>query len=466
MSQRCGGVLAWLTAALMVTAAVGVGVPPAPGVSLTATTALIMGGTLHPLIGEPDSFVDDYLADSLDLFIAPTGAVRGGSDDPGQYRTVALWTPEEFWPLFGSRSFDASVAAGAANLSICLSGGASCVAAGDWGAGGGGPVVVFGYSQSARVATVVHRTLEPGSVDLSFVLAGNPNRPNGGILQRFNGIALSLLGVTFDGASPTTGFPTADISRQYDGWSDFPARPLNLLATVNALLGIHYLHSDYSVGVDDTMIQSVSGDTTYYLVPAPRLPLLMPLELFGVPSPIITALDAPLRVIVEWAYDRADPGAPTTASTHPRTDLPTALGNLVSAIPTGIDDGLAEAGWGRPLGTVAAGPFGVGGPAGVVQPLPRPATPARASAVSSAPGGEHWLGAQDTGGDGSGDRGGFGGRRDRQPRGSARLVPDDPQTGLRAAERGVPDRVDDFVRRHRGHLGGGDQPAAGRRPAR
>lgn len=360
MSQWRGGPSAWLAAALVALAA-ATGPPVADlGVRLTATTALIMGGTLHPLLGEPDAFVNGYLADSLDRYIAPTGAARGDSGAPDGYQTLALATPEQFWPIFGDLSFDESVSAGAANLTAALGDAA-------------GSVVVFGYSQSARIATVVQRTVVGGS-ELSFVLVANPNRPNGGILQRFAGLVVPVLGVTFDGATPTDRFPTADISQQYDGWSDFPARPLNLLADLNALAGIALLHSHYDMAVDDTMIQTVTGNTTYYLIPTPRLPILMALEYLGVPSPILTALDAPLRVIIEWAYDRSDPGEATLARTTGQTDLVTAASNLAAAIPTGLDDGLAEAGMGRPFGTVAAGPFGVGGP----PVTPRPGTPVSA----------------------------------------------------------------------------------------
>ena len=430
----------WFAAALVAAAAVTGST--APEVQLTATTALIMGGTFHPLLGEPSAFVDGYLAGSLNNYIVPTGPVRG---DSGEYQTVGVYTPEQFWP-FGALSFDASVAAGVANLTACLAAAASCSVADGAAPGAGDPVVVFGYSQSARIATVVQRMLNGiAPQDLSFVLAANPNRPNGGILERFRGLQIPILGVTFDGATPTGAFPTADISQQYDGWSDFPARPLNLLADLNALAGIAFLHSHYTMPVDDTMIQAVAGDTTYYLIPTPRLPILTALQYLGVPSPILTALDAPLRVIIEWAYDRADPGLPTPASIFGRVDPLTALGNLAAAIPTGLDDGLAEAGFGRPFGTVAAGPFGVGG------------APAR------------WVGsadAQDPARGGTGDAGGVGGRQHCQSGRCAGLVHHDPQAALRPAQRGVPDRVDDVVRRHRGDLGGGGQPAAGRRPAR
>ena len=123
---------------------------------------------------------------------------------------------------------------------------------------------MFAYSQSARVASIEKAALiaeynqeDPATYHhVSFVLIANPNRPNGGILERFNGLHIPILNVTFDGATTTASpivdgsylYPTADISRQYDGWSDFPAYPLNLLADVNALAGIQYLHPDYFVG--------------------------------------------------------------------------------------------------------------------------------------------------------------------------------------------------------------------------
>ncbi|WP_142391387.1 PE-PPE domain-containing protein [Mycobacterium sp. ENV421] len=362
-------------------------------VQLAATTALIMGGTGHPLVGDSPGFVEQYTRGALDLFIAPTGAVRADSSDPGTYHRVAVGTPEQFWPLVGASRFDASVTAGADNLGNCLQGRTSC-AAGHFGPDSpASEYVVFGYSQSARIATIVKRDLIAQYRDsigttpaVSFVVVSNPNRPNGGFLERFAGLYIPILGVTFDGATPTdscdaggTGcrFLTADIAQQYDGWADFPLRPLNLLADLNALAGIVYLHENYTVSVTGAINQGTTGDTTYYLLPTKRLPLLMPLAQLGVPGPILDVLDAPLRVIVEWAYDRtSNPGEPTRATLANPTNPATMVRDLLAAIPVGLDDGLQEAGLGRPLGTTPAGPFGVGGatlPAGSPPSSPAPA---------------------------------------------------------------------------------------------
>jgi hypothetical protein len=65
---------------------------------------------------------------------------------------------------------------------------------------------VFGYSQSSTVATyeknyrIAHRSI---GTTVSFVLTSNPNRPNGGILERFVCLYIPIIGVTFNGATPT-----------------------------------------------------------------------------------------------------------------------------------------------------------------------------------------------------------------------------------------------------------------------
>ncbi|BBY19761.1 hypothetical protein MLIT_53530 [Mycolicibacterium litorale] len=372
---------------------------------LAAATVLAMGGTQHPLIdaqgdyADDPAFVSDYLDDAVRVYVAPSGV--GGSTDPDDYQAVAVHTPEEFGPIFGTMTFDDSVDAGVANLDNCIQG-PSCVARAESGEpvmNPAPPFVVYGYSQSAVIATLEKRRLieqygdSDTAPDVSFVLLANPNRPNGGVMQRFEGLYIPMLDVTFNGSTPTDSqFTTIDVARQYDGWADFPAYPLNIVATANALLGIYYLHGDYwSEGVGTPLTQGTVGDTTYYMIPTERLPLLMPLEQLGVPSPILTALDAPLRVIVEFGYDR-DPdhvGTPTRAGLIPIINPITGVTNLVIAIPTGLDDAAAEAAGDtdfRPLGTTpVTSPYGVGGEElGAPLPAPEPAPTARTAPKDAA----------------------------------------------------------------------------------
>lgn len=367
--------LALVISAVFSVLAIGWSMTLSAAVQLLAVTVLAMGGTQHPLVdaqgGWADSpqFVTAYTNDAIRLYVAPSG-----TGDPADYNAVAVYTPEEFGPVFGTKTFDDSVTDGVGNLDKCVRSSDQCVARTVSGEPvAGDPIVIYGYSQSAVIATLEKRELikeygSAGGPDVSFVLIANPNRPNGGILERFEGLYIPLLDVTFNGATPTnSSFTTVDIARQYDGWADFPAYPLNMVATVNALLGIYYLHGDYSSGVGTPLEQGAAGDTTYYMIPTKRLPLLMPLEQLGVPSPILTALDAPLRVIVEWGYDRNPDhvGTPTKAGLIPVVNPITGLTNLVIAIPTGLDDGLAEAATDpnfRPLGTKPVkSPYGVGG---------------------------------------------------------------------------------------------------------
>ena len=324
-------------------------------VALTAT-ALIMGGTGHPLSTPQDSpeFVNSYTNDVNNDYIVLTGYCGADSCTP-----TAVSTPEQFMPVSGTMPFDQSVGQGVTSLGRAIDGQQE-----------GESIVVFGYSQSARIASIEKGNLAAAgsTLPLSFVLIGNPNRPNGGILQRFEGLEIPILGVTFDGATPTnTDFKTVDVTRQYDGWSDFPNNPLNPFATANAIAGIQYLHGDYqSVGLGNALYQGSYGDTDYYMIPSRRLPLLIPLEQAGVPSPIVTVLDAPARVLVEAGYDRTiSPGQPTTASIMYFPDPVKTGVNFVVAIPTGLDDGAQEVANVRPFGTPPIdqrSPYGVGGP--------------------------------------------------------------------------------------------------------
>lgn len=242
--------------------------------------------------------------------------------------------------------------------------------------------VIFGYSQGAEVVSVYKRAFNAqyanpaqGTVTPTptYVVIGNPNRPNGGFSSR-----LSLLGLPPIGGSPGDAIPTPtetagavpgqittyDFAHQYDFFADFPNRPLNPVALANAALGAILSHATYQdVSPSDAILQDKFGDTAYYLIPVPVLPLLQPLAALGVPRPIIAALDAPLRVLVEAGYDRTiSPGQPSTAQFLPVANpIQTAI-NFVVAIPTGLDDAFQSIGGGRPFGTTPAGPYGVGGP--------------------------------------------------------------------------------------------------------
>ena len=285
-------------------------------------TALIMGGTGNP---QPDPA---YVASVDNLFIAPKF--------PG-YTAQGLFTPEQYSP-FTSFSlhppyFTTSVGDGLKNLNNAIM---AQYAAGK-------NTLVFGYSQSAGIATLEMRYLEtlpagqkPDLSQLSFQLIGNPNRPDGGFYERFDNAFspfLQALGFQTAGATPTNAYPTTDYALQYDGIADFPQYPLNLLADANAFAGMIFVHPTYSdltpAQVASGVAQPVSpGDslTTYILIPTQNLPLLDPLRAIPVVgNPLADLLQPDLRVLVDLGYDRSA-----------FQDVPTHAGLFASHVNWGI----------------------------------------------------------------------------------------------------------------------------------
>lgn len=145
-------------AALVDTAATG-----ASELGSGGRTALILGSTGTP---RPPF---DYMQQVYDRYIAPHYL---------GYAFSGLYTPAQFQPWTGipSLTYDQSVAEGAGYLHTAIM---QQVAAGN-------DVVVLGFSQGASVATLEMRHLAslpagvaPSPDQLSFVLLGNPNNPNG-----------------------------------------------------------------------------------------------------------------------------------------------------------------------------------------------------------------------------------------------------------------------------------------------
>jgi len=279
---------------------------------LSEQVALVMSGTFEPVV------TPTRIAQVMENMVNP--ALGGG------YIGEEMTTPEEFWPVSGlfDLTFNNSIGRGAelldARVQEKLQSSPQT------------PLAVFGYSQSAIIAAVEKRTLatEYASSDLvapvSFVLMGNPYRPNGGFLSRIPLLARVLTSSSRMTSTPTdTPFPTVDIARQYDVWSDFPTYPLNLLADINSLFGgINHWYLPESVNpllkglVPTVSIDPASpdylptttvasyGDTTYYFVPSKNLPMFYPLRWIGL-GPVVDVFEPLVRVFVELGYDRSLP---------------------------------------------------------------------------------------------------------------------------------------------------------------
>lgn len=345
------------------------------------TTALIMGGTGQPLTiaknGLP--FIESYLSEAVNNYISPASTATPSTGIPqGPYNSIGLITPEQFYPN-GALTFDQSVAQGVTDLDNCITAANCEYDVGDSAPTVGDSFVAFGYSQSATIATLEKRKLAAeypngGGPDVYFVLTANGNRPNGGYLARGPvGVTipkgLSNGGVTFSGPTPTdTQYDTVDVAIQYDNWADSPVNPLNLLAVINAQMGGQQLHFHYIDGnnLDQPGVidQGQYGDTHYYLISTPILPILRPVQDIPVVGNVLAdALDAPLRVLVEAGYDRTvSPGQYVPWNPLYTPNPVTLAVNLAVSIPTGWDNAVQDIAGIRPFGTVRPGPYGVGGP--------------------------------------------------------------------------------------------------------
>ena len=210
--------------------------------------------------------------------------------------------------------------------------------------------VIFGNSQGAVVLSR-YKAAHPEGTGNTFVLVENPSRPNGGILERFAGLYIPGLDISLSGATPDNGDTTVDVARQYDGWADFPTYPLNLLATANAIAGMILVHGQTQTELTAAQIEAakaggnayyqVHGDTTYYLVRTPLVPLLMPLKGI-VPDPILGAIDPVLRTFIEMGYNRTDYSKPIKAQLLPGIPLLPSLPSLPS-LPVAAQKAVAPA---------------------------------------------------------------------------------------------------------------------------
>ena len=239
---------------------------------------------------------------------------------------AGLFTPEGLYPITGVKSLplEPSVLQGVAILDDTVR---SDIDAGT-------PVGVFGWSQSAIVASRWMEQLDPAGtpsdIGLRFVLAGNEMNPNGGLLSRFEDLTLPSLGIPFYGATPDNDFPTTMYTAEYDGFADFPRYPLNILSGLNAFLGIALVHIHYSDFTEEQVTPVEDGGqairlategptlTTYYMIPTAELPLVAPLRLLPViGDPLADLLQPILRPIVNLGYGDPDYGWSTApANVH------------------------------------------------------------------------------------------------------------------------------------------------------
>jgi hypothetical protein len=229
----------------------------------------------------------------------------------------------------------------------------------------GNKVTVWAYSEGTMDSISAIRTLiaqgSPNVNQLSFVLAGDGNNPDGGIFERFTGTYIPFLDILFSGSMPANNpYPTVIYSNQYDAIADFPKYPTNVLADLNAWMGTLELDGTHDYFVNPNQVSSAiqlptspgyAGNTTYYMTLTQNLPLVQPLRSLGtVGNAVADLLQPDLRVLVDMGYSDWGVGGdyaniPTPGQLFAIPNLPVVVPDLINGAvqgvhATGVDLGL------------------------------------------------------------------------------------------------------------------------------
>ena len=200
-----------------------------------------------------------------------------------------------------------------------------------------GDKIAYGFSGGARVVSKWlednAETTEVSPDELSVVLLGNGGRKYGGINGWWGGYGDSLM-------TPTdTQFSVLDVASEYDPIADFPDNPFNLLALANALAafdGVHMKYSDVDLDAAGNYVWT-EGNTTYVFIPTSQLPLLQGLRTLGLDA-LADQLEAPLREIIDKAYDREYLDDAEVIGESEEGDSESTVQPVAAAIPTGAGE--------------------------------------------------------------------------------------------------------------------------------
>jgi PE-PPE domain len=379
-----GRKLRWLGLGLVATAGAGVFglsamLNPTVAYADDSDIGLAIGGSGLPIPGP------EYVEAANELYLDNgPGGVPNFPDltfyqaTPSNPFGNGLFTPEGLYPLTGVHTLQLNYPAGTdgfpsestsvgQGMAILESTIAADTAAGDTS-------TVFGYSQSATIASYVMQQLDPSGTPqpdsgLQFLLIGDPSNPNGGLLERFAGfettsgqtvsdpLNLPSLGISFDSTTPADDYVTNIYSLEYDGFTDFPRYPIDFLSDLNAFLGIEEIHGTYlNGGVDGSgptaeqianaiLLPGSAADgtadslTNYYMIDetAPLVSLL--------PTPLQELLGPDLTYLINLGYGDGSLGYSVTADSPANVDTPfglfpdVSLSTVLSTLATDTEQG-------------------------------------------------------------------------------------------------------------------------------
>jgi hypothetical protein len=228
---------------------------------------LVLGGSGVPIPGS------GYVESAALHYLFPTygNGIDFYQSTPSNPFGEGLFTPEGLYPLTGVHTLPFNYPSGADGFpsdSTSVGQGDTILANTiESEIANGNTATVFGYSQSSVISGIVMQQLTDAGIpkaDVNFLLVADETAPNGGLLSRFDGFTttagdvhslplnLPSLGISFDGATPSSEYATQIYTIEYDGFADFPKYPLNFLSDLNAFLGIETLHGTYLNGGNGT----------------------------------------------------------------------------------------------------------------------------------------------------------------------------------------------------------------------
>lgn len=205
------------------------------------------------------------------------------------------------FPFQGATALNESVAEGLANLIAAL----EAAPAGD-------RLVLIGVSQGDIVLSLLEQAMVAADTarDVLFVRMAGPSGDTG-VMGRNWGFKLP--GLSFITRPEESPFDQVVLNHEYDGLGHWPVDQLNVLAVLNAVMGMLTFHNPNSYAVDlsafpesdiTTTVNSLGATTTTYLIPATGLlPLLRPLQALGVNAGLLDDWQRVLKPIIDSAYE-------------------------------------------------------------------------------------------------------------------------------------------------------------------
>lgn len=167
-------------------------------------------------------------------------------------------------------------------------------------------ITIGGVSEGAPAVDRVLRML----MALDEHSRPDPQRFNVMIYGAPNPLMMTIGGIPYR-PLPETPYHVMVVLAEYDGVSDWPDNPFNLLAVLNAVMGGVDLHvkaawtdiftvpTKYHIDPNDA-----GGSVTTVLIRTPLLPLLRPMLDWGFAPQFVEFMDDLLRPIIDSAYNR------------------------------------------------------------------------------------------------------------------------------------------------------------------